>query len=144
FNRLTGADVYAEDQLIATLDPTMRRLELDDIGAVIMADTVGFISHLPHKLVEAFRATLEEATNSSLLLHIIDAAADERLHNIEQVEEVLDSIGAGDLPELKVYNKIDLIGVEPRIDRNDDGTPVAVWLSAVTGVGCELLPQAIT
>ncbi|HEY7886140.1 MAG TPA: ribosome rescue GTPase HflX [Cellvibrionaceae bacterium] len=143
FNRVTGADVYAEDQLFATLDPTMRRLEMDDIGAVIMADTVGFISHLPHKLVEAFRATLEEATNSSLLLHVIDAAADERLHNIEQVEEVLDSIGAADLPELKVYNKIDLIGVEARIDRNDEGTPVAVWLSAATGEGCELLPQAI-
>ncbi len=144
FNRVTGADVYAQNQLFATLDPTMRRVELDDIGATILADTVGFISHLPHKLVEAFRATLEEATNSSLLLHVIDAAADERLHYIEQVEEVLDSIGAGDLPQLRVFNKIDLIGVEPRIDRDDDGTPVAVWLSAVTGEGTELLRQAIT
>jgi GTP-binding protein HflX len=144
FNRVTGSDVYAENQLFATLDPTMRRIELADIGAVIMADTVGFISHLPHKLVEAFRATLEEAANSTLLLHIIDAAADERLRNIEQVELVLEEIGAAELPQLKIYNKIDLIeNVSPRIDRDDAGKPVAVWLSAQTGVGCELLDEAI-
>lgn len=144
FNRVTGSDVYAENQLFATLDPTMRRIELADIGAVIMADTVGFISHLPHKLVEAFRATLEEAANSTLLLHIIDAAADERLRNIEQVDLVLEEIGAAELPQLKVYNKIDLIPeVAPRIDRDDAGKPVAVWLSAQSGVGCELLDEAI-
>ncbi|MDO3387297.1 GTPase HflX [Gilvimarinus sp. SDUM040013] len=144
FNQITGEDVYAQDQLFATLDPTMRRVELDDIGATILADTVGFISHLPHKLVEAFRATLEEATNSSLLLHVIDAAADERMHYIEQVEEVLDEIGAGELPQLRVFNKIDLLNMEPRIDRDDDGNPIAVWLSAQTGVGIELLFEAIT
>lgn len=144
FNRITGADVYVQDQLFATLDPTMRRVELDDIGAVILADTVGFISHLPHKLVEAFRATLEEAANSSLLLHVIDSAADERLHYIEQVEEVLDEIGAGELTQLRVFNKTDLIGMAPRIDRDDDGTPVAVWLSAQTGDGVELLFEAVT
>ncbi len=144
FNRVTGSDVYAENQLFATLDPTMRRVEMADIGAVIMADTVGFISHLPHKLVEAFRATLEEAANSTLLLHIIDAAADERLRNIEQVDLVLEEIGAADLPQLKVYNKIDLIpDVAPRIDRDDAGKPVAVWLSAQSGLGCELLDEAI-
>lgn len=144
FNRVTGSDVYAENQLFATLDPTMRRVEMADIGAVIMADTVGFISHLPHKLVEAFRATLEEAANSTLLLHIIDAAADERLRNIEQVDLVLEEIGAADLPQLKVYNKIDLIPeVAPRIDRDDAGKPVAVWLSAQSGLGCELLEEAI-
>lgn len=144
FNRVTGSDVYAENQLFATLDPTMRRVEMADIGAVIMADTVGFISHLPHKLVEAFRATLEEAANSTLLLHIIDAAADERLRNIEQVDLVLEEIGAADLPQLKVYNKIDLIPeVAPRIDRDDAGKPVAVWLSAQSGLGCELLDEAI-
>lgn len=144
FNRVTGSDVYAENQLFATLDPTMRRVEMADIGAVIMADTVGFISHLPHKLVEAFRATLEEAANSTLLLHIIDAAADERLRNIEQVELVLEEIGAAELPQLKVYNKIDLIPeVAPRIDRDDAGKPVAVWLSAQSGLGCELLNDAI-
>lgn len=144
FNRMTGSDVYAENQLFATLDPTMRRLELPDVGAVIVADTVGFISHLPHKLVQAFRATLEEASNSSLLLHVIDAAADERLHNIEQVELVLGEIGAADLPQLRVYNKIDLLGMEPRIDYGDDGRPVAVWLSAHSGAGTELLEQAIS
>jgi GTP-binding protein HflX len=144
FNRVTGSDVYAENQLFATLDPTMRRVEMADIGAVIMADTVGFISHLPHKLVEAFRATLEEAASSTLLLHIIDAAADERLRNIEQVDLVLEEIGAADLPTLKVYNKIDLIPeVAPRIDRDDAGKPVAVWLSAQSGLGCELLDEAI-
>jgi len=144
FNRVTGSDVYAENQLFATLDPTMRRVEMADIGAVIMADTVGFISHLPHKLVEAFRATLEEAANSTLLLHIIDAAADERIRNVEQVELVLEEIGAAELPQLKIYNKIDLIpDVAPRIDRDSAGKPVAVWLSAQTGVGCELLDDAI-
>jgi GTPase len=145
FNRLTGADVYAENQLFATLDPTMRRIALADVGAVVLADTVGFISHLPHRLVEAFRATLEEASNSTLLLHIIDGAAEERLHNIEQVELVLAEIGAAELPQLKVYNKLDLLeDTAPRIDRDDKGNPVAVWLSAQTGAGCELLEQAIS
>ncbi len=144
FNRITGSDVYAENQLFATLDPTMRRIDLADVGAVIMADTVGFISHLPHKLVEAFRATLEEAANSTLLLHVIDAAADERIRNIEQVELVLEEIGAAELPQLKIYNKIDLIdAAEPRIDRDDAGKPTAVWLSAQTGIGIELLDQAV-
>ena len=143
FNRLTGAQVYVENQLFATLDPTMRRLELPDVGAAILVDTVGFISHLPHTLVQAFRATLEEASSSSLLLHVVDAAADERLHNIDQVDLVLDEIGAAELPQLRVYNKIDLLGMEPRIDRDDDGRPQAVWLSAQAGVGTELLEQAI-
>ncbi|WP_439509926.1 ribosome rescue GTPase HflX [Marinimicrobium koreense] len=144
FNQITDAKVFAENQLFATLDPTMRRLEVPDVGALILADTVGFISHLPHKLVQAFRATLEEASNSSLLLHVIDAAAEERLHNIEQVEEVLAEIGAAELPELRVYNKIDLLGMEPRIDRDDHGKPIAVWLSAQTGQGVELLMEAIS
>lgn len=144
FNHLTNSDVYVEDQLFATLDPTMRRMEVPDVGALILADTVGFISHLPHKLVQAFRATLEEASNSSLLVHVIDAAADARLSNIEQVEEVLAEIGAADLPELRVFNKIDLLGMEPRIDRDDSGKPVAVWLSAQTGQGLDLLLEAIT
>ncbi len=143
FNRVTGAEVYVQNQLFATLDPTMRRLELADIGAVIFADTVGFISHLPHKLVEAFRATLEEAANSTLLLHVVDGFADERLRNIEQVDLVLEEIGAADLPQLRVYNKIDLLNMEPRIDRGDNGAPVAVWLSAQSGAGCDLLLQAI-
>ncbi|HEX7764165.1 MAG TPA: ribosome rescue GTPase HflX [Cellvibrio sp.] len=145
FNRITGADVYAENKLFATLDPTMRRIELSDIGAVVLADTVGFISHLPHRLVEAFKATLEEASNSTLLLHVIDSAAEERLRNIEQVELVLEEIGAADLPQLRVYNKVDLLtDTGPHIDRDETGKPVAVWLSAQTGEGCELLNQAIS
>ncbi|WP_323814059.1 ribosome rescue GTPase HflX [Cellvibrio sp. NN19] len=145
FNRITGSDVYAIDKLFATLDPTMRRIELSDVGAVVMADTVGFISHLPHKLVEAFRATLEEASNSTLLLHVIDSAAEERLRNVEQVDLVLEEIGAADLPQLRVYNKIDLLtDAEPQIDRDEHGKPVAVWLSAQTGAGCDLLAEAIS
>lgn len=145
FNRITGADVYAENKLFATLDPTMRRIELSDVGAVVLADTVGFISHLPHRLVEAFKATLEEASNSTLLLHVIDSAAEERLRNIEQVELVLEEIEAADLPQLRVYNKVDLLAdTGPHIDRDETGKPIAVWLSAQTGAGCELLNQAIS
>ncbi len=144
FNRLTGADVYAADQLFATLDPTMRAFKVPEVGSVIFADTVGFISHLPHKLVEAFRATLDEATNATLLLHIIDASSEQRLENIERVDEVLNEIGAGDIPVLKIYNKIDLLdGVEPRIERNGDGKPLAIWLSAKDNIGIDLLPLAL-
>lgn len=144
FNRITHADVYVQDQLFATLDPTMRRVELRDVGAAILADTVGFISHLPHKLVEAFRATLEEAANATLLLHVIDAPSDERKRNIEEVEQVLEEIDAHELPQLKVYNKIDLLqAFSPRIDRNDQGVPIAVWLSAQSGAGIDQLLQAI-
>jgi GTP-binding protein HflX len=144
FNAITEAGVYAQDQLFATLDPTMRRVELPDVGAAVLADTVGFISHLPHRLVEAFRATLEEASNADLLLHVIDAAAEERLRNIDQVEVVLEEIGAGELPQLKIYNKIDLLqDFEPRVDRDDSGRPVAVWLSAQTGAGVELFYTAV-
>ncbi|MBN8429872.1 GTPase HflX [Microbulbifer salipaludis] len=144
FNRITSADVYVRDQLFATLDPTMRRVELPNVGAMILADTVGFVSHLPHRLVEAFRATLEEAANATLLLHVVDAAAENRLHLIEEVQAVLEEIGAADLPHLLVYNKLDLLAdAEPRIDRDDQGVPRAVWLSAATGAGCELLVEAI-
>lgn len=144
FNRITDAGVFAENQLFATLDPTMRRVELPDVGGAILADTVGFISHLPHRLVEAFRATLEEATNADVLLHVVDAAADERQRNIEQVHEVLEEIGAGEIPQLYVYNKIDLMDMEPRLDRDDQGRPVAVWLSAQAGTGLDLLFQAMS
>lgn len=144
FNALTNAKVYAADQLFATLDPTLRRLNVMDVGEVVLADTVGFIRHLPHKLVEAFRATLQETTEANLLLHVIDSASDERQHNIEQVQNVLDEIEAGQVPQLKVYNKIDLLEhAEPRIDRDEHGKPIAVWLSAQAKVGFELLTQAI-
>jgi GTP-binding protein HflX len=143
FNHLTEARVYTADQLFATLDPTFRRIELEDCGAVVLADTVGFIRHLPHKLVDAFRATLEETRSADLLLHIIDAATPERRDNIEQVEQVLDEIDALEVPRLEVYNKLDLLEQAPRIDRDSEGRPLRVWLSAQTGVGCDLLRQAI-
>ena len=145
FNALTQAEVYAADQLFATLDPTLRRLDIDDVGEIVLADTVGFIRHLPHKLVEAFRATLQEAAEAQLLMHVIDCASPEREGNIEQVETVLSEIQADELPELRVYNKIDLLETAtPRIDRNEDGTPVAVWLSAQERLGFDLLRQAIS
>ena len=144
FNNVTKSEVYAADQLFATLDPTLRRLDLDDLGPIVLADTVGFIRHLPHKLVEAFRSTLEESSNSDLLLHVIDAAEPDRMLQIEQVMVVLGEIGAQDLPILEVYNKLDLLeGVEPQIQRDEDGKPQRVWLSARDGSGLELLEQAI-
>jgi GTP-binding protein HflX len=144
FNRLTSSDVLVEDKLFATLDPTMRRVEIADVGSVILADTVGFISHLPHKLVEAFSATLEEAASATLLLHVMDAHSENRQRNMDSVSEVLHEIGAADNPQLLVYNKIDLLEhTEPHIDRDGNGRPVAVWLSAASGVGIELLIDAI-
>lgn len=144
FNTLTSAEVYAADQLFATLDPTLRRIEFPDVGPVILADTVGFIRHLPHKLVEAFRATLEESSNADLLLHVIDAHEPERDLQVAQVYEVLREIGADELPTLEVFNKIDLLpDVAPQIQRDDTGRPVRVWLSARDGMGVELLRHAI-
>lgn len=144
FNALTNADVYAADQLFATLDPTLRRMTLDDVGPVVMADTVGFIRHLPHKLVQAFQATLQEASEASLLVHVIDAAAPERETAVEQVEEVLEEIGADKVPTLKVMNKIDQLGMAPRIERDSDGVPEVVWLSARDGQGLDLLREALS
>lgn len=144
FNHITTASVYAADQLFATLDPTLRRLELPDIGPVVIADTVGFIRHLPHKLVEAFRATLEETTQAALLLHVVDCHDDRRDENIEQVEDVLLEIGADEVPVLQVFNKIDLLeNFSPRVERNEDGEPVRVWVSAVTGAGIPELFDAV-
>jgi GTP-binding protein HflX len=145
FNRLTTASVYAADQLFATLDPTLRKIELADVGPAILADTVGFIRHLPHKLVEAFRATLQETTEAGLLLHVIDSYDEERLGHIEQVEAVLEEIGAAEVPVLQVYNKIDqLPDAQPRIDRDENGVPWRVWVSAVSGEGIDLLLAAIS
>lgn len=144
FNALTESAVYAADQLFATLDPTLRRLQLADLGPIVLADTVGFIRHLPHKLVEAFRATLEESSNSDLLVHVIDAHEPERMEQIEQVLAVLGEIGAEGLPILEVYNKLDLLeDVEPQIQRDADGKPQRVWVSARDGRGLELVGQAI-
>ncbi|EHJ91279.1 ribosome rescue GTPase HflX [Vreelandella boliviensis] len=144
FNALTNSEVYAADQLFATLDPTLRRLEIEDVGAIVMADTVGFIRHLPHKLVEAFQATLQEASEASLLVHVIDAADPDRELNVEQVELVLKEIGADDVPVLKVMNKIDKLDSAPRIERDGHGVPEVVWLSAQQGQGLELLHEALT
>ena len=144
FNRITDSDVYAADQLFATLDPTLRKLDIGDVGPVILADTVGFIRHLPHDLVAAFKATLTETREADLQLHVIDVADPRRKENIEQVQSVLKEIEADEVPQLLVYNKIDALDdVAPRIDRNDEGQPIRVWLSARTGVGCELLSEAI-
>jgi len=144
FNTLTGAGIYAADQLFATLDPTLRHLQLGDSGELILADTVGFIRHLPHELVAAFRSTLQEASEADLLLHVVDAHADDRDETIYQVNQVLEEIGAGQIPQLKIFNKIDLLdGIEPHIDYDAEGKPVGVWISAQTGDGCALLQQAL-
>ncbi|WP_445621181.1 ribosome rescue GTPase HflX [Kushneria sp. Sum13] len=144
FNALTNAEVYAADQLFATLDPTLRRLEVSDVGPIVMADTVGFIRHLPHKLVEAFRATLQEAAEATLLVHVIDAADPQREAHIEQVNAVLEEIGAGEVPRLLVMNKIDMLGMSPRLERNGDDGVSTVWLSARDGTGFDLLEQALS
>ena len=144
FNTITQADVYAADQLFATLDPTLRKIDIEDAGRVILADTVGFIRHLPHDLVAAFKATLTETREAELLLHVVDISDERRSENIEQVEEVLTEIEAGDVPQLLICNKIDnLDDVAPRIDRDENGKPIRVWLSARANIGVELLYQAI-
>jgi GTPase len=143
FNRLTGAHVYSADQLFATLDPTLRKLDLPDNQSVVLADTVGFIRHLPHDLVAAFRATLQETLEADLLLHVIDAH-DERLEdNRAQVNDVLAEIGAGEVPQIEVYNKVDLLEREAGIDYDAEGNIRRVWLSAHTGEGVDEFLEAL-
>ncbi|CAI1928962.1 MULTISPECIES: ribosome rescue GTPase HflX [Serratia] len=145
FNRITFADVYAADQLFATLDPTLRRIDVADVGDTVLADTVGFIRHLPHDLVAAFKATLQETRQASLLLHVIDAADTRVDENIEAVNTVLAEIESDEIPTLLVMNKIDMLDdFVPRIDRNDENLPIRVWLSAASGEGIPLLYQALT
>ncbi len=144
FNVLTGADIYAANQLFATLDPTLRRFDLAPGSEVVLADTVGFIRHLPHELVAAFKSTLQEATEADLLLHIIDANDSDRDETIQEVNRVLKEIGADANQQLEVYNKIDLLDdFQPRIDRDEQGLPIRVWISAQTGAGIDLLLQAL-
>jgi GTP-binding protein HflX len=144
FNFITGAEVFAADQLFATLDPTLRRLDLAQVGAVVLADTVGFIRQLPHKLIKAFQATLKESSEADLLLHVVDASDVNRDENVGHVNAVLKEIDADEIPTLLIFNKIDALSdVEPRIDRNEDGLPYRVWLSAKDGTGIDLLRQAI-
>jgi GTP-binding protein HflX len=154
FNRLTGARVSTANRLFATLDPTLRRLEMDTGERLILADTVGFISHLPHELVAAFRATLEETRRASLLLHVIDAGDPHRADKIEQVNEVLDEIGAGDIPQIQVFNKIDTIelpaealkgagAASPRHHDDEYAASKRVWVSALQSTGLERLLEVI-
>ncbi len=145
FNQLTSAETYAADQLFATLDSTLRKLNLPNFGGAILADTVGFISHLPHGLVEAFRATLEETVLANLLLHVIDASNEDSDEQVKEVNKVLTEIGADEVPQLEVMNKSDLVETAtPRIERDDQGKPIRVWVSAKTGAGMELLLEAIS
>jgi|TARA_B110000914_G_scaffold226217_1_gene249852 GTP-binding protein HflX len=144
FNRMTSSDVYADDRLFATLDPTLRRLKLMKTQGLVMADTVGFIRKLPHDLVESFSSTLEETRSAALLLHIVDAGSSEREQLLEHVNEVLHKIGADEVPQVIVCTKIDQTdGRQARIDRDEDGRIWRVWLSAQTGEGIDLLRQVL-
>jgi GTPase len=145
FNSMTQASVYAADQLFATLDPTLRKIQLQDIGLAILADTVGFIRHLPHDLIAAFKATLQETQQADLLLHVVDYADEHFRENIDQVNQVLVEIEADDIKQLVVCNKIDRMeGVEAHIDRDENNQPVRVWISAQQGIGIDLLLSAIS
>ncbi|MGB5260472.1 MAG: ribosome rescue GTPase HflX [Gammaproteobacteria bacterium] len=144
FNALSGANAYAADQLFATLDPTLRRVDVQGVGPLVLADTVGFIRHLPHDLVAAFRATLEETRKADLLLHVVDAQDADRHAHMEQVNEVLQEIGAGEVPQIRIFNKIDLGDERPRIEYDANGRVSRVWVSAVTGAGLDLLAEALT
>ncbi len=144
FNRMTASDVYADNRLFATLDPTLRRLRLADTEPLILADTVGFIRQLPHDLVESFSSTLEETRDASLLLHVVDAAAVDRDELMKHVDDVLQQIGADELPQLIIYNKIDrLENVQPKLERDQQGKICRIWLSAHTGEGLDLLRLAL-
>ena len=143
FNTLAKAQVYAADQLFATLDTTSRRIYLGEAGNVVMSDTVGFIRELPHQLVAAFRATLEETIHADLLLHVVDGASPARMEQIEQVNMVLKEIGADHIPQILVWNKIDAAGLEPALERNEYDKIRRVFISARTGVGLDLLREAI-
>jgi GTP-binding protein HflX len=143
FNQLTASSVYAADQLFATLDPTMRRLDLPGKSAIILADTVGFIRHLPHDLVEAFKSTLEEVAGADLLLHVVDSANPERLDQMQQVSKVLAEIDALSIPQIAVFNKIDLTGEAPRFERDAHGHITRVWVSARTGEGMDMLRDVL-
>ncbi len=143
FNRLTQAGAYAADQLFATLDTTSRKLFIQNCGSVVLSDTVGFIRNLPHTLVEAFGATLEEAAQADLLLHVVDMASPARDEQIAEVNRVLGEIGAQDVPQILVLNKIDCTGIEPGLERDEYGKIRKVWVSAQQGLGLEHIRQAL-
>ena len=143
FNTLTGASVGAEDRLFATLDPTVRRMEAMHCGEVLLADTVGFVSDLPHELIAAFRATLQEAREADLLIHVIDASDPYHMERQRDVESVLESIGADKIPVIRVFNKIDRTGQEAALRRDENGKPSSVSLSAISGDGIDGLREAV-
>ncbi|MBA3697159.1 MAG: 50S ribosome-binding GTPase, partial [Methylotenera sp.] len=143
FNRLTKANIYAADQLFATLDTTTHKMYIPDCGPVVISDTVGFIKHLPHALVDAFGATLEEAAQADLLLHIVDTASTNRDEQIAQVSKVLEEISASNVPQIVVYNQIDRIGLEASLSRDEYGRITTIHTSAKTGEGLDLLRQAM-
>jgi GTP-binding protein HflX len=143
FNRLTHAKAYVADQLFATLDTTSRKFFVADGGSVVLSDTVGFIKHLPHTLVAAFRATLEEAVAADLLLHVVDASSPSRDQQIDEVNKVLAEIGADHIPQLMVLNKIDVNGLVPGLERDEYGRIGRIWVSARTGEGFDLLREAL-
>ncbi|MBI1284887.1 MAG: GTPase HflX [Thiobacillus sp.] len=144
FNALTRSGAYAADQLFATLDTTTRKIYLPRVGEVVLSDTVGFITRLPHDLVAAFRATLEATAEADLLLHVIDSASAGRERQIEAVDKVLAEIGADAVPQLRVYNKLDLTGVAAGVGRDEYGKLQSVYVSAQTGAGLELLRDALS
>ena len=143
FNRLTHAQAYVADQMFATLDTTSRKFFVAEGGSVVLSDTVGFIKHLPHTLVAAFRATLEEAVAADLLLHVVDASSPSRDQQIVEVNKVLAEIGADHIPQLMVLNKIDVNGLAPGLERNEYGRISRIWVSARTGEGFDLLRDAL-
>lgn len=143
FNRLTKANIYAADQLFATLDTTTHKIFIEGCGQVVLSDTVGFIKHLPHALVEAFGATLEEAAQADLLLHIVDTASTNRDEQIAQVNKVLHEIGAAQVPQILVHNQIDRVGLEPSLARDECGRISTLHVSAKTGAGMDLLRLAM-
>lgn len=143
FNRVTQSGVYAADQLFATLDTTSRKMYLQEAGHVVISDTVGFIKHLPHALVDAFGATLEEAAQADLLLHIVDFSSDGRDGQMAQVAKVLKEIGAGEVPQILVLNKVDATEIPSGLERDEYGRISKVWVSAKTGAGIDLLRLAL-
>ncbi len=143
FNALTDAGVYVEDKLFATLDPTMRKMKLPDDSHAILVDTVGFIRDLPHELIAAFRSTLQETKEADLILHLIDASGADRWQRVRQVNAVLKELDADQVPQIRVYNKIDKLDRRPRLTSNRRGEGRAVWVSAVTGEGIPSLPEVI-
>lgn len=143
FNALTRADAYTADQLFATLDTTTRRIWIEGAGNVVISDTVGFIRDLPTTLIAAFKATLEETVHADLLLHVVDAASPQRDEQIAEVDKVLEEIGASEVPRILIYNKIDQAGYEPQVERNEEGVPARIFVSALQRTGLDGLRGAI-